>query len=164
MARQREAGWWYPWIFVAGMLVVIAVNGVLVYFALGSWTGISTDDAYRKGLAYNQALAAARAQDQRGWSATVAFERKEGDGAGHAGRLVVAFTDRDGDPLEDLRVTAALLRPTHEGYDQHIALTQQGSGVYAEDVVLPLPGQWDARIEAHRRDDAFVTRHRLDVR
>lgn len=145
------------------MLVVIAVNGVLVYFALGSWTGISTEDAYRKGLAYNQALAAARAQDQRGWSAEVAFEGTAGDGERRAGRLTVAFIDREGNPLEDLRVTAALLRPTHEGYDLHVALTQQGSGVYVEDVILPLPGQWDARIEAHRRDDAFVAKYRLHV-
>lgn len=145
------------------MLVVIAVNSVLVYFALQSWTGISTEDAYRKGLAYNHALAAARAQDERGWSAEVAFDGKDGDGDGRTGRLSVAFTDRNGDPLEDLRVTAELLRPTHEGHDQLVALTQQGSGVYAEEVILPLPGQWDARIEARRRDDAFVARYRFNV-
>ena len=65
VARQRADGWWYPWTFVAGMLVVIAVNIALVIYAVGTFPGLETDDAYRKGLAYNKTLAAARAQEAR---------------------------------------------------------------------------------------------------
>ena len=51
MARPRQPGWWYPWIFVGGMLVVIAVNGVLITMAVSTFSGIETEEHYRKGLA-----------------------------------------------------------------------------------------------------------------
>ena len=39
--------------------VILVVNGVFTYFALSTFTGVSTDDAYRRGRAYNQTIEAA---------------------------------------------------------------------------------------------------------
>ena len=61
MAGARPRGWWYPWIFVGAMAVVVVVNGILAWLAVGTWTGIETEDHYRKGLAYNENLAAEQA-------------------------------------------------------------------------------------------------------
>ena len=36
-----------PWLFVAGFAIVIAVNGVMVWFAVGSFSGLYTDRASR---------------------------------------------------------------------------------------------------------------------
>jgi len=63
--RRRAPGWWYPWTFVGGMLLVIVVNGVMISYALGTFPGLSTEDAYRRGLAYNQTIAAADAGQGR---------------------------------------------------------------------------------------------------
>jgi len=52
---------WIPKMFLAGFLVVIVANATMAGFAFSSWTGIATEDAYRKGLAYNATLHAARA-------------------------------------------------------------------------------------------------------
>ena len=89
-----QSGRWIPWAFVGGFGVVIAANVALILFSLGSWTGLETTDAYRKGLAYNDVLAAAEAQAARGWDHAIDY----GDG-----RLDVRLTDADGRELEGLR-------------------------------------------------------------
>jgi len=58
---------WGPWVFFAMFAVIIAVNGVMVAFAFGTWTGLETDGAYEKGLSYNDTLEAARRQAALGW-------------------------------------------------------------------------------------------------
>ena len=153
MARAR--GWWYPWIFVAGMAVVIVVNGVMVLFALGTWTGLETDGHYRKGLAYNENLAAARAQQERGWQVDLEFAP---DGA-----VGVSFRDRDGVPLPDLAVQVLAVRPTHEGYDVAGELTHVGAGRYRGRLDLPLPGQWELRVHAFRGNLAFQMSKRVQT-
>lgn len=165
MARkQRPDGWWYPWIFVAAMGVVIVVNGILVAFALGSWTGLETEGYYEKGLAYNQALAGARAQTERGWKLTFALDGVTAAGDTRTGQLSARFADRDGKPLGDLDVKAIILRPTSEGHDQRLALKPMGGGTYRATVTLPLPGQWDIRIHAYRGDIVFQESHRVRLR
>lgn len=163
MARPREPGWWYPWIFVGGMLLVIAVNAVLVVYAVGTFPGLETEDHYRKGLAYNRAIAAAKAQDDRGWRMNLAFAPQDRTGDQHRGELVVTFTDRDGHPLRNLEVEAILFRPTHEGFDRTVSLDHRGEGNYGATVAVPLSGQWEARVRAQRDGDNFQTSRRIVV-
>jgi nitrogen fixation protein FixH len=164
MGKVRADGWWYPWIFVAAMTVVVAVNGVMVAFALGTWTGLETEGYYEKGLAYNQDLAAARAQAERGWKLAFALDGVTAAGDSRSGRISAAFVDRDGKPLADLDVLAVILRPTSEGHDQQVALSPAGRGVYRAAVTFPLPGQWNVRIHAYRGDAVFQESHRVRLR
>ena len=163
MARPRQPGWWYPWIFVGGMLVVIAVNGVLITMAVSTFSGIQTEEHYRKGLAYNQALAAAEAQERRGWQMALTFTPESSADGRRQGDLAGTFVGKDGRPLDNLEVEAVLLRPTHEGFDVAVDLDHRGGGVYGATVFLPLPGQWDAHVHAHRDGDNFQETRRLSV-
>jgi nitrogen fixation protein FixH len=162
-ARARQSGWWYPWIFVGGMLVVIAVNAVLCFFAVDTFPGLETKDHYRKGLAYNRALAAAEIQDRLGWRMDLSFIPHTQAGNQHGGELVVSFTDKDGNPLRNLSVAAALVRPTHEGFDTSIDLNHGGDGHYAGMVAMPLPGQWEARVRARGDGQDFRKTQRIFV-
>lgn len=165
---RRQRGWWYPWIFVAIMLVVVAVNGIMATLAVRTFPGLQTEDAYNKGLRYNETLAAAREQSQRGWQMTaemapasaVALSATE---TGREAEVKVTFVDREGYPLERLEIEAMLVRPTAKGYDRPVALSHRGGGVYAGTVLLPLAGQWDARIVARRDSDTFQTTRRLFI-
>lgn len=161
--RPRARGWWYPWIFVAGMGVVVAVNAVLIWVAIGTFSGLETRDHYRKGLAYNQNLAAAREQDRLGWQMDLAFQREPDPDGGHRGRLDVRFADAGGAPLPRLEVEAQLVRPTHAGHDQTLALSGLGDGRYQGTIAVPLPGQWEVRILARDRDRHFQATRRLFV-
>ena len=58
--RPRQPGWYIPWIIAAPFLVVFAVNGTLVHFALSSFSGLTSEHASDEGAHYNLALAAAK--------------------------------------------------------------------------------------------------------
>ncbi len=163
MARSRQPGWWYPWIFVGGMLVVIVVNGVLATLAVSTWPGIETKEHYRKGLEYNQTLAAVKAQQQRGWRMDLTFSPEPVADGRRSGDLAVTFVGKDGRPLENLAAKAVLSRPTHEGFDVAVDLEYRGGGLYGATVALPLPGQWEAHVHAHRGGDNFQESRRLSV-
>ncbi|MEX0814747.1 MAG: FixH family protein, partial [Dongiaceae bacterium] len=50
---------------------MLAVNAALVYLALDSFSGLETEGAYRRGVAYDATLAAARAQGEMGWRVAI---------------------------------------------------------------------------------------------
>lgn len=163
MIEKRASGWWYPWIFVAAMVMVVCVNGVLAYLAVSTWTGLDTKNYYDRGLRYNDTLAAAEEQQQRGWNMVFAGTPATMASDGKDSVVAVTFRDRSGRPIDDLVVEAILIRPTAEGFDTIYALAHRGNGVYAGQVVVPLPGQWDARIHARRGGETFQTSRRLFV-
>jgi nitrogen fixation protein FixH len=163
--ERRSRDRWIPWAFVAFFLVVVAANGVMVYLAQDTWTGVVTENHYEKGLAYNEALARARAQDALGWQVDVAFTPAEhsppGDPRAH---VVVTMRDRDGRPLADGEVRARFVRPTHEGFDAEVALTHLGNGRYGADVSLALPGQWDMVVSGFHDGATYQTARRVHLR
>lgn len=128
--------------------VVLAVNGIMLYVAASSFTGIETENAYVKGLAYNETLNAAEAQKALGW--TVELDQRSLDGG--LREVTAVFRDQSGRPLDGLAVTAELRRPVHEDMDRTLALMPLGGGRYGAEVELPLLGQWDARLEATTPD------------
>lgn len=136
-------GSWIPWVFVAMFAVVLLANTAMVYVAASTWTGLETREHYRKGLEYNAALEAERAQAARGWQVAV-----DARAAGGTALLRVELRDRDGRALDGAEVTALLIRPTSDGHDFAVALDAAAAGVYAAEAAMPLPGQWDLRIEA----------------
>jgi nitrogen fixation protein FixH len=148
---EAVASRWIPWTFVAFFLVVFAVNGVMVWFALASWTGLETTNPYERGLAYNRALEAAREQAALGWQADFHFAQS---GQRH-GTLEFRLQERDGAPLAAARVDALLVRPTEEGHDFAVDLTEREPGRYGAEVELPLPGQWEVRLAARARGEVY---------
>jgi len=149
MNTDRRPGWWYPYIFVAVFGVVIAVNATMVWFAGTTFSGLSTERAYDKGVAYNQALEAARRQEALGWAVETLIEPVP-DGSG----VVIAQTyrDRDGRPVPGLRVRVHLSRPVAQGNERDIVLGVSGPGAHAAIVALPLPGLWDLQAVAEGED------------
>ncbi len=142
--RPRQPGWYIPWMIAAPFVVVFAVNGLLVHFALSSFSGLTSEHASDEGAHYNLALAAAKAQAERGWQVKMTFT----SASGLKGRLDVDLKDRAGQPLTDAEVMVSFMRPTKSGVDSRAKLAGDGSGRYSADVVVPLPGVWDVRLEA----------------
>ena len=124
--------------------VVLLTNTVFIYLALDTFSGLSTEDAYRRGLEYNETLEARAEQRALGWSGLVSYEERDGA----AGLLTAVLTDRTGMPLADLQVSGQVRRPTHEGHDLEVTLVQSGAGTYTSEIELPLRGQWDVRLVA----------------
>jgi nitrogen fixation protein FixH len=164
MKKARPDGWWYPWIFVAAMGFVFVINGIMVTIALSTWTGLETEGHYQKGLAYNQNLNAAKAQQALGWQLKIDALPIVSSGSTREVDMVARFTGPDGTPLNGLDVTVFFLRPTHEGFDREAVLTENEPGQYSARLSLPLAGQWNARIHAFRGEDVFQEERRLRIR
>lgn len=143
-------------VFIAMLIffgIVIAANGAFIFLALDSWTGLSTRDAYQRGLDYNETLRDAEAQRALGWQVAVAFT----DHGDRRGQIEVSFRDQAGAPIEDLRVTSLLTRPTHEGFDELLNLTHSVAGRYIAEFRSPLLGQWNLEVTATSPQGAHYT-------
>lgn len=147
MTKTRQRGWWYPYIFVAGFGVVLAVNGTLAYFATSTFTGLSTDNAYEKGRLYNQNLALAKAQAEMGWTVDTKVTPTHDKDQARAD-IRITYRDRNGQAVDGLTVRAAMVRPTAKGYDHEIDLPALGNGQYGGLIDLPLAGVWDMDVAA----------------
>jgi nitrogen fixation protein FixH len=159
LRRRFGGGRWIPWTFVAFFLVVFAVNGVMVTVAFTTWTGVTIQNPYERGRAYNDVLAAVRAQEALGWRADLRFE---GGNPTH-GRLGLTLADRDGRPLPGAVVRARFVRPSHQGFDFELPLLEREAGRYGAAFELPLPGLWEVRVHAVRAGQSYRLTDRIVV-
>lgn len=145
-----------PWLFVAGMLLVIAVNGVLIFFATTTWSGLATGHAYEQGLAYNTALAAQAKQDALGWTFDVRLQPAAGGAS-----LLVGAGAADGWVLSGLTVEAVLQRPLGDADTRRVMLSPVAEGLYAAALAPLAPGQWDVHLTVSRGDQHARVSRRL---
>jgi nitrogen fixation protein FixH len=130
MTMERKSRW-IPWVFVGGMLVVVVVNGFMAFYAISTFTGLTTGQAYDRGRAYNHVLEEAARQDALGWTARVRLE---------GGRIALAVTDRAGASVPGV-VEAYLQRPI-EGTRVELGTSTPQGGFVAPDLIA---GQWEFR-------------------
>ncbi len=126
---------WIPWVFVGGMLLVVAVNGVLVFASISTFTGVTQGQAYDRGRAYNKVLEEAARQDALGWRGAVVADQ---------GMLRVVVTDREGLPVAG-RLDGVIRAPV-EGTAIPLALVATAPGRWQATLDLPRTGQWEARL------------------
>ena len=103
----RPSDQWIPWYFVLFFAVFIILDSIFVYIAITSQTGVVTDKAYEKGLAYDSLLEESRLQKELGVQHEVSYD---------APLLKLSLKDRDGHPIEAAKVTAKMIRPVQAGY------------------------------------------------
>jgi nitrogen fixation protein FixH len=156
--QMRARGSWIPWIFVAGMLTVVAANGALIFFAFHSWSGVSTQRAYERGIQYNRVLDAAAREDLVGWEISVAVT------SATAHQLIIEARDRAGRPLDGISLVVELVRPLESLPALPLDMTAKGRGRYAGSLeALPRAGQWDVRIAATRAGEVVHLQRRIVV-
>ena len=153
-------GSWIPWLFVAFFVLVVAVNGTMIWLAMSSWTGLAANQAYDKGLRYNRNLQAAQRQAALGWQPRLTA-RLVADTAAETELLV---TDAQGQPLLGAAVVADFERPSSEGADFRVVLSPASPGVYRAAFELPMIGAWNAHVTIRRGDDLYVHEQRLMLR
>lgn len=146
--------------FLGFFALVFVANGAFVYFAHSSWTGLDRKDAYREGLAYNQTLAAAKAQKELGWVSELELEKREGG----TYRMTATFADGEDAAIFGLEVVVRIRRPATDAFDRTAMLESIGEGRYAADIALPEPGQWDVEVEAYGlEEEHFIVEKRFFV-
>ena len=124
--------------------VMFAVNITMIYLAIHTLHNSELENSYDASQAYNQRIAQAREQDERGWKVNV-MTRAEGEGE----RVMAEFRDRNGAPIPGLEVTARFQHPFDEAQDRQTTLASDGLDY--EGIASPVaPGRWTLVIEASR--------------
>lgn len=157
MSRQRSV---IPWLFVAGMGIVVAVNSYMAWLAVKTAPGMVTDRPYERGAAYNEVLAKGEAQDALGWKAEVSVTPHPPLGA----TIRLRFRDAAGKGLPGLALSAELVRPVEPLPHVPLRFAEAGAGTYSAEATIPRPGQWDLFVIARRGKDEFDDLHRLQLR
>lgn len=143
-----------PWLFVAGFAVVIAVNAIMITFAVGSFSGLYTPKPRDRGLRYNTVIAAQQGQDALGWRVDTAWQAA-------VGRLEIAVSDASGQALKGARVSAELVRPVEKRAPIGIALEDLGDGRFGGRADLPARGNWDLDVVVERDGRRFAVTRRM---
>lgn len=121
--------------------VIFAVNGVFVYVSLQTHPGVTSPDAYRKGLRYNVELDRADRQNARGWKAEITAT---------AGVLELHLSDKEYRPITGMTVDAVARRPVHDRADTKIVLEEIDAGRYRGTRAPLSPGRWNLIVTASR--------------
>jgi len=120
---------------------MLLANGTFVYFALTTFSGLSEENPYIKGVSYNKAIEAERLQRARGW-VTELTAKSVGAKAVEIG---VSLSDKNGKVIKARSASGRLLRPAMAGEDISFDLVSSETGFEAV-VVAPDPGQWTLSI------------------
>ncbi|MCH2038403.1 MAG: FixH family protein [Rickettsiales bacterium] len=64
-----------PWYFVMFFVFLAIVDGTFVTIATSTHRGLVTDNAYEKGLNYNETISAYDAQKNLNWDSTLHYEQ-----------------------------------------------------------------------------------------
>lgn len=146
MTTRTKQPYWIPGLFVGIMLAIVAVNGVMVYFATSTFPGLDTDKAYVNGLAYNETLKEAAASEALGWRAVT--------GVATDGKLTLDLSGPDGAPLAGLALTGAMVRPATTRLDHKLTFGADPlkEGRYVADQAFPAAGLWEVRVAARAGD------------
>jgi nitrogen fixation protein FixH len=126
--------------FLGFFAAVFIMNGALIYAAITTHAGLVANEPYRKGLHYNERIAADERQARLGWTDTLEATRNGG--------LTLVLKDSGGQPVTSLQVEIVLGRPTTNRQDRRIALSEIAPGRYTAQTGPLAPGSWLIALEA----------------
>ena len=136
---------------------VFVVNGAMIYSALSTNSGLVAKEPYRKGLHYNERIAADERQALLGWSDTVDL--------GRDGHLAVALADTHGRPIEGKTVAVLIGRPSTDRADIRLSLHEAVPGRYEAKTAPLAAGNWlvalEVRADAQADEPLYRARRRL---
>ena len=147
----KQSNVWIPTAFIGFFALVFVANGIMIWSALDSWRGHTSERPWIKDAAYKGVIDPDSARGGLDWD--VGLEVTPGE----AQRSDVAVTLRtaDGAPVRAKRVRVGFVRPGDETYRATAYLVPRGDGVYAGSVGVPATGLWKVRIAADKGEDTM---------
>jgi nitrogen fixation protein FixH len=152
---QRSAWRFYPWAVVGAFVIIIAVNGVMVWSAMATFPGVATTDVFDHSNRYDDVLALAAREAALGWRIEATSE---------GARATLTLTDRIGRPLAGAHITATAYRPLGPDQATPLRFHELTPGRYRADPPLPAAGQWALRLAVTVGSDTLHATPRVLVR
>jgi len=156
--RDRALRW--PVGLAATLGVVVAVNALLVWSALGDPSFVIEKDYHRRAIAFDGEAAAARASTALGWTAAMTLEAPP---AGAGAVAVVTLRDAQGSPVLGASVTVTAFHNARAANVLGGVASLSGDGRYTTALALDRPGIWIFRVEATRGADRFLHEERREL-
>lgn len=132
---------WYkerwPWILMAGPVVVVVAGIVTLWLAVVSNDGLVTDDYYKQGMTVNQRLQRDHLAGELGLHADVM----------RSDLNVRLLLGADKGAVLPKEIVLKLAHPTRAGQDQLIKMKLESQGFYTGKLSGDLSGRWLASIE-----------------
>jgi len=142
---------------------IFIANGIMVFYALSTFDGVETENAYSRGRAYNHVLEAEATQAALGWQVEINTSATYGP-TEILLDVAVTVTDKDNKAVALAPIPLSLRRPTMQGIDASTTLAPQGNGLYAGTIRLAKAGNWLAWFRATTPSGlSFVYEERLFV-
>jgi len=141
--------------FLGFFAAIFVMNGALIYAAITTSSGLVANEPYRKGLHYNERIAADERQARLGWTDKL-------DVTQHGG-IALVLTDSSGQPVSGLKVEAVLGRPATYRQDVRVALREVAPGRYEAQTPPLRAGSWLIALEAlaNAEDPVYRKKRRL---
>lgn len=137
--KSQFTGWHFL-IFIVGFFgVVITANVTMAYFAIDTFSGLETDDAFRKGRDYNQTLEAAKQQEALGWQEELTLVK---NGSGMNAAHYITLTLAGAEAETGLTATLLIRRPATDADDQMLSLVETTPGTFVGVIKLLDAGRW----------------------
>lgn len=145
-----------PWYIVGFFAFIAVMDGIFVYLATSTHTGVVTEQAYQRGLDYNETVAAAETQAALGWSGDIQYQDD--------GEFVFSLSTETREAVTGAEIIAEFTRPTHNGVDFSVPIVERSPGTYQAPVAFPLDGLWDVRVFVTWNQQQYQQAARLIIR
>lgn len=142
-----------PYFIALFFVMIIVINIIFLYLARSTFSGVLTEDAYQKGLSYNDVVFAQSAQEQRGVQGLIEF----GEGAQGAQELIFEPN------VACSKVEASLIRTVHDKGDMDIIMSQNNHNSYSYTFDQEITGSWFVRIKCYCEGEEFFFSKKFDI-
>lgn len=153
IVRYLSFGKWVPWAIALFFVVQTALFACFAYVAKQTDAGMSTTQAYEKGLSYNSIIKKSEEQEALLYTSKIEYKN---------GQIFFSLENEKGQKIQDAKVWLWLYRPVHAGKDIKLEMEINSfGGGYAVNIAPPEKGLWEARIHAQTRHGSYQDSKRI---
>ncbi|MCK5917197.1 MAG: FixH family protein [Cocleimonas sp.] len=161
--EKTQGGWfhWAPALIVFFFLLLTLQEANLITKAVIYKPGIVVHDFREKENQYNDYQKQLAKQKQRAWKITGGWDKQPLRNISQP--FIIKAADKSGVAITQANVTLALLSTANTDEDMYMDLPETSDGVYAQDIALPLYGEWSILVTVTKGDDIHVIKGQIEV-
>ena len=153
-SKSGLKGWHVLAILIGFFGSIMAVNVVMAWFAISTFSGLDGNDSYQRGLDYNKTIADAAKQEQLGWTEDVVF-------MDNGAKVRVSVTSRETQAVAGLAMTGVIGRGATNQFDHALNFRETLPGSYEAETGGLAPGSWLVSLNAEGADGSYRLKERL---